>query len=109
MWVDHHRAVIAIDQGISVRVSACHDRRADVACRAWLVLDDHLLSKPFGQLVSNQSATRVGDAPGREGNNHADGLVGVGALRLNRSDRCSQADARSQGQQGEGFEDPVFE
>ena len=87
---------------VAVGLGAGHDRSADIAVAAALVVDQHLLAEFLAQQVGLEARDQVGAAAWRRRYHHGDRLVGVGALGLGRSG-ARRADERARGG-GEGYE-----
>jgi hypothetical protein len=70
----------AEQQGVAVGGCLGDDLRADIAARAGLVVDDHLLAPDLGEVLCHDAAQQIGRAGGGERHHHADLLVRIGAL-----------------------------
>src|SRR6266571_2791022 len=68
----------AHEERVAVGGRLRHGVRADMAARAGLVLDEHLLLPNFGELRRHEARERVGAAAGRKGHDDAHRLRGEG-------------------------------
>jgi hypothetical protein len=110
---EHHRRIVleSVVVHLGVQRRADHDCRGvvedriavgerarrllggDVAARAGLVVHHHLLAHLHRELLRDHARDNVGRPAGREGDDHAHRLGGVG-LRTGQAGACSQGEPR---------------
>src|SRR5690606_35495477 len=85
-WRNSDGVQMREEQRVAVRLSSCHERGANRAVGAGLILDDDCLAKPGTELLRDGTNETVGRATGCPWIDDGDGprRIGVGGERRSR-------------------------